>query len=101
MNKPMQAISNEISHLTDHAREFMSATADVAGEKIDAARHRLAAALDDGKELAGSLCDKARQGNRAAENAAKAHPFQTVCIALGIGALITFAVGRWVSSNRS
>ena len=100
MNKPLQAIGNEITNLTDHAREFMSATADVAGDKIDTARHRLASALDNGKELAESIYDNARQGTRAAENAAKAHPYQTVCIALGICALVTFALGRWFSSNR-
>ena len=100
MNNPMHTLGNEISNLTDHARNFMSATADVAGEKIDSARNRLASALDQGKALADSVYEKARQGTKAAEDAARAHPYQTVCIALGIGALVTFAVGRWSSSHR-
>lgn len=100
MNHPMQTISKEIGSLADHAREFMSATADIAGEKVDAARSKLASALESGKEMAGHACDKARQGTKAAGEAVKAHPYQAVGIALGVGALVTFVVGRWCACRR-
>lgn len=101
MNHPIQTIKNEISDLADHAREFMSVTADVAGEKVDEARNRLAAALESGKEMAGHAYDRAREGTRAAGEAVKAHPYQAVGIALGVGALLTFAIGRWCSCRRA
>ncbi len=46
MDKQRQAISNDLSTLAEDARALMTATADVAGEKVSEARQRLAAALE-------------------------------------------------------
>ena len=46
MNKHTQATSNDIGALAEDARALMSATADVAGEKVGEARKRLADALE-------------------------------------------------------
>jgi ElaB/YqjD/DUF883 family membrane-anchored ribosome-binding protein len=78
----------------------MSATADVAGEKVGEARKRLAAALDRAKELAGRVRDKAVQGAKATDEAVHEHPYQAMAIALGIGALIGFLAARRCSRDR-
>ena len=62
MNKETQAISHDVSQLAEDARALMTATADVAGEKVGEARKRLAAALESGKEIYGRVKEKAVEG---------------------------------------
>jgi ElaB/YqjD/DUF883 family membrane-anchored ribosome-binding protein len=100
MNKQTQASSNETGQLAEDARALMAATADVAGEKVGEARNRLAAALERGKEIASRVRDKAIEGAKAADEAVHEHPYQAIAIALGVGALIGYLVGRRCSRNR-
>jgi ElaB/YqjD/DUF883 family membrane-anchored ribosome-binding protein len=72
----------------------MAATADVAGEKVEQARKRLAAALDSAKEIAGRVRDKAVEGANAADETVRENPYQAIGIALGVGALIGYLVMR-------
>ncbi len=64
---------------------LMAATADVAGEKVGAARKRLAAALDSAKEIAGNVRDKAVAGAKATDEAVHEHPYQAIAIGVGVG----------------
>ena len=48
--------------LAEDARALISATADVAGDKVGAARQRLADALENVKETAGRVRDKTVAG---------------------------------------
>ena len=99
MNKETQAIRNDLGTLAEDARALMTATADVAGEKVGEARKRLAAALDSARDIAGRVRDKAVQGAKAADQAVREHPYQAVGIALGVGALIGFLVARRCSRD--
>ena len=85
--------------LAEDARALMAATADVAGEKVAEARNRLAVALERGKEIAGSVRDKAVKGAKAADETVREHPYQAIGIALGVGAVIGFLVARRCSRN--
>ena len=99
MNKPMQAVSNEIDTLAEDARALMAATADVAGDKVAEARKRLEAALESGKQLYGRVRDKAIEGARAADVSVRENPYQVIGIALGVGALVGYLVSRRCSRN--
>ena len=99
MNKHTQATSNDMGTLAEDARALMAATADVAGEKVGEARKRLAAALESAKEIAGRIRDKAVEGAKATDEAVREHPYQSIGIALGVGALIGFLVSRRCSRN--
>lgn len=99
MNKQTQATGNDIGTLAEDARALMTATADVAGEKVGEARKRLAAALDRGKEIAINVRDKAVAGAKATDEAVREHPYQAIGIALGVGALIGYLVARRCSRN--
>ena len=99
MNKQRQAIDNDLGTLAEDARSLMAATADVAGEKVSEARKRLAAALENGKELYGRVRDKAVEGAKATDQAVHEHPYQAIGIALGIGALIGYLAARRCSRN--
>ena len=94
MDKQRQAISNDLGTLAEDARALMAATADVAGEKVGDARKRLAAALENGKEIYGRVREKAVEGAKAADEAVHEHPYQAIGIALGVGVLIGYLLAR-------
>jgi len=85
--------------LAEDARALMSATADVAGEKVGEARKRLAAALERGKEIYGRVREKAVEGAKAADEAVHEHPYQAIGIALGVGVILGFLIARRCSRN--
>ncbi|MEO8427305.1 MAG: DUF883 family protein [Verrucomicrobiota bacterium] len=94
MNKHTQADRNDMGTLAEDARALLAATADVAGEKVADARKRLEAALDKGKEIYGRVREKAIEGAKAADETVRDHPYQAIGIAVGVGALIGFLLGR-------
>jgi ElaB/YqjD/DUF883 family membrane-anchored ribosome-binding protein len=94
MDKQRQASGNDLSSLAEDARALMSATADVAGDKVGEARQRLATALENGKEMYGRVRDKAVEGAKATDQAVRENPYQAIGIALGVGALIGYLVAR-------
>jgi ElaB/YqjD/DUF883 family membrane-anchored ribosome-binding protein len=99
MDKQTQAISNDLGALAQDARALMAATAEVAGEKVSEARKHLAATLDSGKELIGRVGEKAVERAKAADQVVRENPYQTIGIALGVGALIGYLVARCCSRN--
>lgn len=94
MNKDIQEVSHDLSTLADDARNLMTATADMAGEKVGEARQRLAAALESGKELYGRVRDRAVAGVRSADHAVREHPYPIIGVGLGLGALIGYLLTR-------
>ena len=98
METPRKTTSNDLGTLAEDARALMTATADVAGEKVGEARKRLAAALENGKEIYGRVRDKALDGAKAADQTVRENPYQAIGIALGVGALIGYLISR--SRNR-
>lgn len=94
MNQPTQATRDDLGQLADDAQALMTATADVAGEKVVAARKRLAAALERTKEFAGRVRDKAVEGAKATDVAVHEHPYQAIAIGVGVGALLGYLIAR-------
>jgi len=99
MNKHTQAIRNDLGTLAEDARDLVAATADIAEEKVSAARKRLAAALDGGKQIFGRVRDKAVDGAQAADEAVREHPYESIGIAFGVGALVGCLVALRCSRN--
>jgi len=98
MNKQKE-IRDDLGTLADDARALMSATANVADEKVSEARERLAAALESGKEMYGRVREKAVDGLKATDQAVREKPYQAIGIALGVGAVIGFLIARKCSRN--
>ena len=94
MSKHTQATSIDIGALAEDARALMSATADVAGEKVGEARTRLADALERAKEIAGTVRDKAVAGAKATDEAVHEHPYQAIAIGVGVGAILGYLLAR-------
>jgi ElaB/YqjD/DUF883 family membrane-anchored ribosome-binding protein len=99
MSKNTQEVRDDVNALAEDARALMTATANVAEEKVVEARQRLAAALERGKEIYGRVREKAVEGAKATDQAVHEHPYQAIGIAFGVGALIGCLASRRCSRN--
>jgi len=88
------ALRHDARTLADDTRALLDATAEVADEKVRAARERLSHALERGKEVYGSLHDRALERAQAADDCIRDHPYQTMACAFGIGALVGILLTR-------
>ena len=86
--------SSDVSALAEDARALMAATADVAGDKVSEARHRLNAALDRCKEIYGDVRDRTIEGAKAADQTVRDNPYQSIAVGVGVGALLGFLITR-------
>jgi ElaB/YqjD/DUF883 family membrane-anchored ribosome-binding protein len=99
MNKHTTATTNDLGTLAEDARALMTATADVAGEKVGEARKRLASALESAKEIAGNVRDKAIAGAKVADQTVRENPYQAIAIGVGVGAVLGYLIARRCSRN--
>jgi ElaB/YqjD/DUF883 family membrane-anchored ribosome-binding protein len=99
MNKTTETTHNDLGTLTEDARALLTATADVAGEKVGDARKRLSAALDNAKQIAGRVRDQAVAGAKIADKTVRENPYQAIAIGVGVGALIGYLLGRRCSRD--
>jgi len=99
MNQETKAVTDDLGTLAADARELLSATADVAGEKVGVARKRLTAALERAKEIGGCVRDKAVAGAKATDEAIHEHPYQAIAIGVGVGAILGFLLARRCSAR--
>ncbi len=81
-------------HLVEDAQALLTATAHVAEEKVVEARKRLTAAIEKGKETWNSVQEKAVAGAKVTDQVIRDHPYQSIGVALGVGALIGFLLSR-------
>jgi len=85
---------NDANALAEEARALLEATAELTDKKIIEARDRLADALRSGKHTYMYFQDKAIQGVKAANQTVRDHPYESMILALGVGALVGFLLGR-------
>ena len=101
MNPQTQAIHNDMTQLAEDAQALLSATAGVAGDKVEAARARLLAALHRGKEVCDRVAQQAAEGARAADAAVHRNPYPAIAMGVGLGALAGFLLSRRCQCNRN
>lgn len=82
------------SNLADDARELLAATAGMAETKVVEARRRLQSALERGKEAWGDLQDRAVEQAKVADEVIRDHPYHSIGIAFGVGALLGILMAR-------
>jgi ElaB/YqjD/DUF883 family membrane-anchored ribosome-binding protein len=90
----VEKLMTDLKVLTHDAEALMQATAGQAGEKVGELRHRLAAALETAKATCQRLEEKAIAGAKAADKTIRAHPYESIGVAFGVGLLIGVLVGR-------
>jgi ElaB/YqjD/DUF883 family membrane-anchored ribosome-binding protein len=96
MNKKKHAVSDAMDTLAEDARNLMTATTDVAEEKVGEARKRLATTLERGKEIYDNVRKNTVERANAFDEAAHKHPYKA--IAIGVGAFIGYLFAR--NANR-
>lgn len=94
MNKETKTISNDLNQLVEDAQALMTATADVAGDKVKEARKRLAGALEHAKEMGDSLREQAAAATKVVDDTIRKNPYPAIAVGVGIGALIGILVSR-------
>ena len=99
MDKQSQAISNNVGTLVEDARALMTATADVAEGKVVEARKRLAIALENSRKIVDRVREKAVEEARTADQAVREHPYQTIGIAMLVGAVVGLLLVRPRATN--
>jgi ElaB/YqjD/DUF883 family membrane-anchored ribosome-binding protein len=87
-------IQDSAANLVEDAQALLAATADVAEGKVVEARKRLAVALEKGKQAWGHVQDRAVAGAKAADEVIREHPYQSIGVAFGLGALLGLLLGR-------
>ena len=93
MNRTIETNRNETSTVAEDAEALLSATHDVAGNKVTEARERLAAALERSKEVCGKVREKVVEGAKVTDATVHTHPYQAIGIALGVGAFVGYLIG--------
>ncbi len=94
MKKHTSTVTTDLEDLAEDAKALLAATGHLAEEKVVEARKRLAAALEKGKETWERVQDRAIEGARATDEAIRVHPYQSVGIAFGVGALLGYLLAR-------
>jgi ElaB/YqjD/DUF883 family membrane-anchored ribosome-binding protein len=89
-----EQLAADTKALVRDAEELLKATAGEAGEKFKEVRHRLSKALESIKTTSAYLQDKTIQTAKAADETIREHPYESIGVAFGVGALIGFLVGR-------
>lgn len=92
--KKIADMEETASNLADDARELLAATAGMAETKIVEARKRLQVALERGKEAWGDIQDRAVAQARVADEVIRDHPYQSIGVAFGVGALLGILMAR-------
>ena len=88
------AIKHDARTLVSDARSLLEATAGIADEKVTEARRRLTEALDSGWEAYDNIRERVVDGAKAADRAVHEHPYPTMAVVFGVGALLGFLCGR-------
>ena len=88
-----QALS-DLKDVANDAEELLNATAGQTGEKAREVRARLAAAVESAKATCRKLEEKAIAGAKATDKVIRAHPYESIGIAFGLGLLIGVLITR-------
>ena len=99
MDKSAPADLKVFGTLAEEAHALITATAEVAGEKVGEARKRLAAALESGKETFSRVREKAAEGVTVADRTVRDNPYQAIGLAFGVGALMGYLAFRQCCRN--
>ncbi len=86
--------AKDLRALAHDAEELMKATAGQAGEKVSEVRSRLAAALESAKATCQRLEERTVAAAKATDQAIRAHPYESIGIAFGLGLLVGVLVAR-------
>ncbi|HBA84173.1 MAG TPA: hypothetical protein DCZ95_08790 [Verrucomicrobia bacterium] len=77
-----------------NGESLMGKASDKVGEDVEEVRKLCTAALESGKEIYGDVYDKVVEKAKTADHAFRENLYQTMGIALGVGALVGYLFSR-------
>ena len=89
-----EKLARDLKTLIRDAEELIKATAGDLGERTREARERLSTALETARNNYHDLEGKALEGAKATDKMIRAHPYESIGIAFGVGLLIGVLVNR-------
>ena len=89
-----ERLTSDLKAVVQDAEELMKATAGQAGEKVAQARSRLSAAIESAKATCQRLEEKTVAAAKATDRTIRAHPYESIGIAFGLGLLVGVLVAR-------
>jgi ElaB/YqjD/DUF883 family membrane-anchored ribosome-binding protein len=89
-----ERLTSDLKTVVQDAEELMDATAGQAGEKVSAARTRLAAAIESAKARYQRVQESTVAAAKATDKTIRAHPYESIGIAFGLGLLVGVLVAR-------
>jgi ElaB/YqjD/DUF883 family membrane-anchored ribosome-binding protein len=84
----------DFQSLLEDVQALLAATAHIAEDKVVAARTRLVAALENGRDLLDDAQEAAVARAKAADKIIRDHPYHAIGVALGAGAVLGLILGR-------
>jgi len=90
----MEKVMTDLKVLSRDAEAVLQATAGQAGDKMHELRARLSAAVDSAKATYHRLGEKAVAGAKATDKTIRAHPYESIGVAFGVGLLVGVLVTR-------
>jgi ElaB/YqjD/DUF883 family membrane-anchored ribosome-binding protein len=90
----MEKIITDLKVLSRDAEAVLQATAGQAGDKMTELRQKLGHALESAKDTCHRFEEKAIAGAKAADKTIRAHPYESMGVAFGVGLLIGVLVAR-------
>ena len=87
-------LASHLKALVEDAEELMNATAGQAGEQVNEARSRLAAALEAAKATYQRAEEKTIAAAKATDRTIRGHPYESIGIAFGLGLLVGVLIAR-------
>jgi len=89
-----EKVAEDLRALIRDAEELLKAGVTDAGGKTAEIKARLQNSVDKAKATAKQLEDRAIAGAKAADRVIRAHPYESMGLALGFGVLLGLALGR-------
>ena len=89
-----ERLTSDLKTVVHDAEELMKATAGQAGEKATQARSRLSAALESAKATCQRWEERTVAAAKATDKTIRAHPYESIGIAIGLGLLVGVLVAR-------
>ena len=90
MSRHKRRAKGDLETISGYARDLITATADLTGEKVDEARKQLNDALEQGKEKYNEVRDQALSSVRVADDFICDNPYAAVGIGVVVGVVIGF-----------
>jgi ElaB/YqjD/DUF883 family membrane-anchored ribosome-binding protein len=87
-------LASDLKRIVRDSEELLHSTKDAVGDKAEEVRERLIDTLAAAKRTCRELEEKTVEGAKAADNAIREHPYQSIGVAFGIGLLIGVLVAR-------